>query len=45
MKREKFTEKLVRIIQTIESGAVPAKVQEFYVFGSYAPRRFGARRP
>lgn len=36
MKREKFTEKLVRIIQTIESGAVPAKVQEFYVFGSYA---------
>lgn len=36
MKREQFTEKLVRMIETIQSGALPARVREFYVFGSYS---------
>ena len=36
MKREKFTEKLVRMIETIEANALPAKVKKLYVFGSYA---------
>jgi predicted nucleotidyltransferase len=36
MKREQFTEKLVRMIETIQSGALPARVCEFYVFGSYS---------
>jgi predicted nucleotidyltransferase len=36
MHREKFTEKLVRVIETIESGVLPARVREFYIFGSYA---------
>ena len=36
MNREKFTEKLARMIQTIEAGALPARVKEFYAFGSYA---------
>jgi predicted nucleotidyltransferase len=36
MDREKFTEKLVRMIETIESGVLPARVREFYTFGSYA---------
>lgn len=36
MKREKYTEKLVRAIETIEANALPAKVKELYVFGSYA---------
>jgi hypothetical protein len=36
MNREQFTKKLVRVIETIESGALPARVREFYVFGSYS---------
>jgi hypothetical protein len=36
MRRERFTDKLVRMIKTIESGALPARVREFYVFGSYS---------
>jgi len=36
MRREQFTDKLVRMIQTIQSGALPARVREFYVFGTYS---------
>lgn len=36
MKREKYTEKLVRMIEAIVAGNLPAKVKELYVFGSYA---------
>ena len=36
MKREQFTEKLIRMIETIKSGTLPVRVSEFYVFGSYA---------
>ena len=36
MDRKKATEKLIRMAQTIASGALPAQVKAFYVFGSYA---------
>ena len=36
MHRDKFTEKLVRIIATLESKVLPFKVRELYVFGSYS---------
>jgi predicted nucleotidyltransferase len=36
MKREAATQKLVRMLEAIESGQVPVNVREFYVFGSYA---------
>ena len=36
MCRDKFTEKLKRMLATIDAGAMPMKVREFYVFGSYA---------
>ena len=36
MDRGKATEKLIRMTQTIASGALPAPVKAFYVFGSYA---------
>jgi len=36
MKRDTLTEKLVRMIETIEANSLPAKVKELYVFGSYA---------
>lgn len=36
MDRERFTEKLVRMIETIRSGKLSAQVRELYVFGSYA---------
>lgn len=42
MNREKFTAKIVRIIETLESGTLPAPVKALYVFGSYAR---GALKP
>jgi predicted nucleotidyltransferase len=36
MHRDRFTEKLVRIIATIESRSLPVKVRQLYVFGSYS---------
>ena len=36
MHRDKFTEKLSRIVETIETQALPVKVRSLYVFGSYA---------
>jgi predicted nucleotidyltransferase len=36
MKREQFTAKLVRIIETIRAGATPAPVRAVYIFGSYS---------
>ena len=36
MDREKATEKLIRMAQTIASGVLPAPIKAFYVFGSYA---------
>jgi predicted nucleotidyltransferase len=36
MDRDKATEKLVRMVQVIADGALPAPVKAFYVFGSYA---------
>lgn len=36
MKREQFTIKLVRMIEMIQSGTLPVRVREFYVFGSYS---------
>src|SRR5207248_230458 len=36
MKREQFTAKLMRMIGVIQSGTLPARVREFYVFGSYS---------
>lgn len=36
MKRAQFTNKLVRMIEMIQSGDLPARVREFYVFGSYS---------
>lgn len=36
MHRDKFTAKLVRILESIESGKLPMDVRELYVFGSYS---------
>jgi predicted nucleotidyltransferase len=36
MHRDKFTDKLVRIAESIESGTLPMDVRELYVFGSYS---------
>lgn len=36
MHHTKFTEKLVRILKTLEAGEVPVRVKELYVFGSYS---------
>jgi hypothetical protein len=36
MKREEFTKKLVRMIETVQTGTLPAHVRELYVFGSYS---------
>jgi len=36
MHRDKFTTKLVRIVESIESGKLPMDVRELYVFGSYS---------
>lgn len=36
MHRDKFTAKLVRIVESIESGDLPMDVRELYVFGSYS---------
>jgi len=36
MDRQKATEKLIRMVQVIAAGALPAPVKAFYVFGSYA---------
>ena len=36
MHREQLTAKLVRMIETIHAQRLPARVREFYVFGSYA---------
>ena len=42
MNREAFTQKLVRILEDVDAGGLPAKVLELYVFGSYAA---GAAEP
>jgi hypothetical protein len=34
--REKLTESLARMLQTVDAGELPAKVREVYDFGSYA---------
>jgi predicted nucleotidyltransferase len=36
LKRDDYTKKLVKLIEKIESGKLPAKVTHLYVFGSYA---------
>lgn len=36
MHRDKFTAKLVRIVESIELGKLPMDVRELYVFGSYS---------
>jgi hypothetical protein len=36
IRRDKFTEKLVRIVKAIEGGAMIAPVRSLYVFGSYS---------
>jgi predicted nucleotidyltransferase len=36
MKREDCTKKLIRTIERIEAGVLPATIKELYVFGSYA---------
>jgi len=36
MHRDKFTAKLVRIVESIEAGKVSMDVRELYVFGSYS---------
>ena len=36
MHRDKFTAKLVRIVESIESDTIPMDVREVYVFGSYS---------
>ena len=42
MNREAFTQKLVRILEKVDAGDLPAKVLEVYVFGSFA---WGAAKP
>jgi predicted nucleotidyltransferase len=36
MHRNKFTEKLIRIMKAVEAGELPTTVTELYAFGSYA---------
>jgi predicted nucleotidyltransferase len=36
MKRDECSKKLIRMIEAIQSGSLPARVREFYVFGSYS---------
>lgn len=36
MHRDKFTEKLTRILSFVDSDSLPARIQKVYVFGSYA---------
>jgi predicted nucleotidyltransferase len=36
MRREQATARLVRMVQAVRSGCLPARVRELYVFGSYA---------
>lgn len=36
MHHTKFTEKLVRILKTLDAGKLPVRVKELYVFGSYS---------
>lgn len=35
MRREKHTAKLIRMLETVDAGNLPAPIKEFYVFGSY----------
>jgi hypothetical protein len=35
MKREKHTAKLMRMLMAVDAGNLPARIKEFYVFGSY----------